>query len=116
MNFKNLNSPNFSRKSRNSSDIKFIIIHYTGMQSKIESIKKLTSPKHKVSCRYLIDRRGETIQMVKDHKVAWHAGKSKWKNFVNLNYNSIGIELVNKGHEHGYQKYTNIQIYSYILI
>ena len=45
--------------------------------------------------------------MVKDNKVAWHAGKSKWKNFKNLNENSIGIELVNKGHEFGYQNFSN---------
>ena len=75
MNFKNLNSPNFSRKSRNSSDIKFIIIHYTGMQSEIESIRRLKNPKFKVSCHYLISRKGKIIQMVKEKKVAWHAGK-----------------------------------------
>ena len=80
------------------------------MQSRIESIKRLTSSKSKVSCHYLIDRSGKTYRLVKDNKVAWHAGKSKWKSFVNLNYNSIGIELVNKGHDHGYQKYPNIQI------
>ena len=110
MNFKKLHSPSFSRVIRKPSDIKFLIIHYTGMQSKIESIKRLTNPKSKVSCHYLIDRNGETTRLVDDLKVAWHAGKSKWKNFENLNYNSIGIELVNKGHEHGYQKYTNSQI------
>ena len=52
--------------------------------------------------------------MVKENKVAWHAGKSKWKNFKNLNENSIGIELVNKGHEFGYQNFSNIQITSLI--
>ena len=73
MNFKNINSPNFSKETRKSRDIKFLIIHYTGMQSKIESIKRLTSLKHKVSCHYLIDRNGKTIRLVDDHKVAWHA-------------------------------------------
>ena len=53
--------------------------------------------------------------MVKDNKVAWHAGKSKWKNFKNLNENSIGIELVNKGHEFGYQNFSNIQITSLLI-
>ena len=69
MNFKKLNSPNFSRISRKSGDIKFIIIHYTGMQSKVESIKRLTSSKSKVSCHYLIDRSGETIKLVDDNKL-----------------------------------------------
>ena len=63
------------------------------MQSKIESIKRLSSPKHKVSCHYLIDRKGQILKMVDENKIAWHAGKSKWKNFDNLNKNSIGIEF-----------------------
>ena len=103
-------SVNFSKKVRKNKDIKLIVIHYTGMQSKIESIKRLSSPKHKVSCHYLIDRKGEILKMVDDNKVAWHAGKSKWKNYNNLNKSSIGIELVNKGHEFGYEKFTISQV------
>ena len=108
------NSPNFSKKTRIHKNIKLIVIHYTGMQSKIESIKRLSSSKHKVSCHYLIDRKGKVIKMVEENRVAWHAGKSKWKNFINLNENSIGIELVNKGHEFGYENFTNTQISSLI--
>ena len=63
-------SPNFSNKSRSKGQIKFIIIHYTGMQSEIESIKRLKNPKTKVSCHYLINRKGDIIQMVKDRKIA----------------------------------------------
>ena len=63
------------------------------MQSKIASIKRLINPKYKVSCHYLIDRKGEILRLVEDNKIAWHAGKSKWKKFINLNKNSIGIEL-----------------------
>jgi len=107
-------SPNYSRKVRRKSEIKFIILHYTGMQSEIESIKRLKSRKYKVSCHYLINRKGEVIQMVKDTNIAWHAGKSKWKNFVNLNKNSLGIELVNKGHKYGYQNFSSRQISSLI--
>jgi len=110
MTIKNQYSQNFSRKSRRNRDIKFIVIHYTGMQSKIASIKRLLSPRHKVSCHYLIDRKGQVLRMVDENKVAWHAGKSKWKNFKNLNKNSIGIELVNKGHEFKYERFTNSQI------
>ena len=103
-------SPNYTKVIRAKAEIKFIIIHYTGMQSEIESLKRLKNPKHKVSCHYLINRKGKIIQLVKEKNAAWHAGKSKWKKFVNLNNNSIGIELVNKGHKYGYQKFTNIQI------
>ena len=103
-------SPNYSKKTRNLRDIKIIVIHYTGMQSRIESIRRLLSPKHQVSCHYLIDRKGEILKMVNENKVAWHAGKSKWKSFKNLNKNSIGIELINKGHEFGYEKFSKVQI------
>ena len=54
------------------------------------------------------------MQMVKENKIAWHAGVSKWKNIKNLNKNSIGIELVNKGHFFGYENYSNLQINSLI--
>ncbi len=107
-------SPNYSKKSRTSKQIKFVIIHYTGMQSEIASIKRLKNPKSKVSCHYLINRKGKIIQLVEDRNIAWHAGKSKWKKFKNLNYNSIGIELENKGLRHGYENFTKIQINSLI--
>ena len=84
-------SLNFSKKVRKNKNIKLIVIHYTGMQSRIESIKRLSSSKHKVSCHYLIDRKGKILKMVDDNKVAWHAGKSKWKNYNNLYKYSIGI-------------------------
>ena len=107
-------SPNYSKKVRTKSLIKFVIIHYTGMQSEIESIKRLKDPKYKVSCHYLINRKGKIIRMVNDNNIAWHAGKSKWKKFNNLNNYSIGIELVNKGHEFGYQNFSKKQIDSLI--
>ena len=109
-------SPNFSKKNRKKRDIKFVIIHYTGMQSEIESFNRLKNLKAKVSCHYFISRNGQITQMVKDFKIAWHAGKSKWKNFNNLNEASIGIELVNKGHEFRYQNFTDIQIRNLIIL
>ena len=107
-------SPNYSKKPRSKKDIKFVIIHYTGMQSEIESIKRLKNPKFKVSCHYLINRKGNVIQLIKDKYIAWHAGKSKWKKFINLNRNSIGIELTNKGHQFGYENFSTKQISSLI--
>ena len=107
-------SNNHSKNNRHKKDIKFVIFHYTGMQSEIESIKRLKNPKSKVSCHYLINKKGEIIQMVKDNYVAWHAGKSKWKKFANLNKNSIGIELTNKGHQFGYERFSVKQIKSLI--
>ena len=66
-------SPNYSKKKRLKKDIKFVVIHYTGMQSEIESIERLKNPKFKVSCHYLINRKGKIIQMVRDKNIAWHA-------------------------------------------
>ena len=107
-------SPKFFQKTRLIKEIKFVIMHYTGMQSEIESIYRLKDPKFKVSSHYLINRKGEVTQMVLDHKIAWHAGKSRWKQFSNLNKYSIGIELVNKGHQFGYENFSKKQITSLI--
>ena len=112
MKFDKIHTKNFSKKIRKEGKIKFLIIHYTGMQSKRVSIKRLQDDKIKkrVSCHYLIDRQGKLVQMVNDNRIAWHAGKSKWNNYKNLNANSIGIELVNKGHEYGYEIFEKKQI------
>ena len=72
-------SPNSDLKARSNKRITSIIIHYTGMQSEIESIMRLKDKSSKVSCHYLIDRKGIITKMVPETKIAWHAGKSKWK-------------------------------------
>ena len=105
-------SPNFYSRKRKPKDIKFIILHYTGMKNEQESIKLLTNIKSSVSCHYYIDRKGKIIIMVPDLFIAWHAGKSRWKNIKSLNKNSIGIEISNPGHENGYKNFTNKQIKS----
>ena len=86
------------------------------MQSEIESLNRLTDPKSKVSCHYFINRKGEITRLLDDNRIAWHAGRSKWKNFKNLNSNSIGIELVNKGTKFGYQNFSKLQIKSLIIV
>ena len=67
-------SPNFSNKSRSKNNIKFVIIHYTGMQSEIESIKRLKNVKSKVSCHYLINRKGKITYLVDEYILACDAG------------------------------------------
>ena len=105
-------SPNFYFKKRKSQNIKFIILHYTGMKNDNESINRLTNYKSSVSCHYYIDKNGKIIAMVPDQYIAWHAGKSKWKKFKSLNKNSIGIEISNPGHELGYKHFSNKQLNS----
>jgi N-acetylmuramoyl-L-alanine amidase len=105
-------SPNFSPKKRTFKQIKFIIFHYTGMKSESDAINRLTEIQSEVSCHYLIKNNGEIIKLVPDLYIAWHAGKSSWKNYKSLNLNSIGIEITNPGHEHGYKKFAHKQISS----
>ena len=114
MNFKTLlnYSPNFSLVKRKSKQIKFIIFHYTGMKRESESIKRLTDIQSEVSSHYLIKNNGEIVVLVPDLYEAWHAGVSSWKKYKSLNQNSIGIEITNPGHEHGYTKFTKKQITS----
>ncbi len=107
-------SSNFSKKTRSKRNIRFLVIHYTGMQSARVSIKRLKNPRSKVSCHYFIMRSGIVQRMVNDDRVAWHAGKSKWRNIINLNNHSLGIEIQNKGHYLGYQNFTKKQIFSTI--
>ena len=105
-------SPNFSFPKRPKERIKFIIIHYTGMKKESAAIKKLQDPKSKVSSHYLIKNNGEILSLVPDLYEAWHAGVSSWKQFKSLNKNSIGIEITNPGHQHGYKNFSPNQIYS----
>ena len=109
-------SPNFSSNTRITKNIKFLIFHYTGMTSEKKAINRLTNEKSKVSSHYFIKRNGELILMVPDLHIAWHAGKSVWKKYKSLNKFSIGIELSNKGHGKGYQKFSKKQILSLIRI
>ena len=105
-------SPNFNPVKRRKDQIKFIIIHYTGMIKETEVINKLTEIQSEVSSHYLIKKNGEIITMVPNLYIAWHAGKSFWKNYKSLNKNSIGVEISNPGHEFGYNKFSNKQIKS----
>jgi len=105
-------SPNFNPKKRNSKQVKFIVFHYTGMKSESDALSRLIDIQSEVSCHYLIKNNGEIVKMVPDSYTAWHAGESFWKNYMSLNQNSIGIEITNPGHEHGYKKFSQKQITS----
>ena len=107
-------SPNFNSKKRSVSKVKYMIFHYTGMKSEIGAIKKLTNKISKVSCHYFIKENGEIIRMIPDSYEAWHAGISFWKKDKLLNSKSIGIEVSNPGHNHGYKDFNKKQIKSII--
>ena len=82
------------------------------MKKESDAINRLTDIQSEVSCHYLIKNNGNILTLVPALYVAWHAGKSSWKNYKSLNLNSIGIEITNSGHEFGYKKFSKKQISS----
>ena len=96
---------NYSFRKKNKI-VKYIVIHYTGMKNLKLSYQKLSNNSSNVSSHYLISREGVIFNLLCLKYKAWHAGVSKWKDNININDNSIGIELQNKGHEFGYSNFT----------
>jgi len=107
-------SPNFDEKKRNKKYIKYILFHYTGMKSENSAINRLTKIQSEVSSHYLIKNNGKIISLVPDSYTAWHAGVSSWKKIKGLNKYSIGIEISNPGHKHGYKNFSKKQINSLV--
>ncbi len=105
-------SPNFNAIKRSKKNIKFIIIHYTGMSNELSAIKRLCNIKSKVSAHYFIKKNGSVLNLVPPLYEAWHAGKSSWKNLKYLNRHSIGIEIQNSGHDNKYENFSQKQIIS----
>jgi N-acetylmuramoyl-L-alanine amidase len=101
-------SPNFN--ARRFQGVRFVVIHYTGMKSADEALRRLCDPVAKVSSHYLIDEEGTAFRLVQEDQRAWHAGVSFWRGERDLNGASIGIELANPGHEWGYRPFPNAQI------
>jgi N-acetylmuramoyl-L-alanine amidase len=100
-------SPNFDERDQ---PVSMIVLHYTGMQDAASAIARLCDPEAKVSAHYLIAEDGQIVRMVAEDKRAWHAGKSYWRGHTGVNAISIGIELVNPGHEFGYRPFPVAQI------
>jgi len=100
-------SPNFDERSLGVS---MLVLHYTGMQDAQSAIDRLRDPAAKVSCHYLVAEDGTVLRMVAEDKRAWHAGKSRWRGIEDVNSASIGIEIVNPGHELGYPPFPEQQI------
>ena len=105
-------SPNFNKIKRLKKNIRFIIIHYTGMQNELSALNRLCDIKAKVSAHYFIKKNGSVLNLVPPTYEAWHAGKSSWKGLKSLNKYSIGIELQNSGHDYKYEKFSQKQIIS----
>ena len=100
-------SPNHDERSR---PISMIVLHYTDMLSAEESIERLCDPAAGVSAHYLVTKTGEVVRMVPEERRAWHAGRSYWRGFTNVNDDSIGIEIDNPGHSNGYEPFPEAQV------
>ena len=107
-NIRKFYSPNFNKIKRKRIDIKYIIIHYTGMKNEKDAIQRLTNIKSKVSSHYFVKNNGEVITLVPELYVSWHAGISSWQNYRSINKHSIGIEISNPGHDNKYKKFSKM--------
>ncbi len=100
-------SPNFNERRL---PVTMLVLHYTGMIDAASAIARLTDPNAEVSAHYVIEEDGCIHRLVAEDKRAWHAGKSHWRGITDVNSASIGIELVNPGHEWGYRGFPDAQI------
>ncbi len=100
-------SPNFDTRAL---PITMIVLHYTGMPTAADAVARLTDPAAKVSSHYLIAEDGQVMRLVAEKDRAWHAGKSHWREINDVNSASVGIEIVNPGHEFGYRPFLDAQI------
>lgn len=104
-------SPNFDERLL---PISMIVLHYTGMADGASAIARLCDPAAKVSAHYVVEEDGAVLRLVEEGKRAWHAGRAHWRDIDDVNSASIGIEIVNPGHEFGYRAFPDIQIASVI--
>lgn len=100
-------SPNFDERDQ---AVSIVVLHYTGMEDGPSAIARLRDPEARVSCHYLIAEDGQVLRMVSEFHRAWHAGLSYWRGIHKVNAASIGIEIVNPGHEYGYRPFTAQQM------
>ncbi|HEU0065663.1 MAG TPA: N-acetylmuramoyl-L-alanine amidase [Sphingomonas sp.] len=100
-------SPNFDARAL---PISMIVLHYTGMQDADSALQRLCDPEAKVSSHYLVHEDGTIHRLVAEDQRAWHAGRSHWRDIDDVNSASIGIEIVNPGHEWGYRPFTDAQM------
>jgi len=106
-------SPNFDARAA-GHPIDILLLHYTGMQSAEAALARMCDPAAKVSTHYCIDEDGSCIRLVDEGHRAWHAGVSTWGGETDINSRSIGIELVNPGHEFGYRPFPEPQMLSLV--
>src|SRR6187402_2059800 len=106
-------SPNFDERK---SPPDMVVLHYTGMPTGQGALDRLRDAEAKVSSHYLVEEDGEVFFLVPEERRAWHAGLSYWQGEKDVNGVSIGIEIVNPGHEFGYRAFPDAQIAAVIAL
>jgi N-acetylmuramoyl-L-alanine amidase len=102
-------SPNHGER-RGVTAPDMLILHYTGMPDADAALERLCAPASEVSAHYLVFENGRVVQCVPEGRRAWHAGASSWDGITDINSHSVGIEIANPGHEHGYVDFPAVQI------
>jgi N-acetylmuramoyl-L-alanine amidase len=111
-----IDRPSPNHDERKGAAIDMLVLHYTGMSSGAAAIERLCDPAAKVSAHYTVDEDGTVYRHVPEEGRAWHAGVSHWAGTDNVNSRSIGIEIVNPGHEYGYRAFPEAQIAALIAL
>lgn len=106
---RDLPSPNQDDRPADTP-IDMLMLHYTGMKTAREAVDRLRDPDARVSSHYVVDEDGAVLRLVQERRRAWHAGVSYWRGHEELNARSIGIEIVNPGHEWGYRDFPVLQL------
>ena len=104
-----LPSPNWDARPQ-ATPIDMLILHYTGMSTAQAALDRLRDPAARVSSHYVVDEDGAIWRLVDEAHRAWHAGVSCWRGHGTLNNRSVGIEIVNPGHEWGYRPFPALQM------
>jgi N-acetylmuramoyl-L-alanine amidase len=105
-----LDRPSPNQDDRQGVPIDMLILHYTGMRGAQEAIDRLRDPAARVSSHYVVDEDGSVLRLVPEERRAWHAGASYWRGRTDLNGCSLGVEIVNPGHEWGYRDFPVLQL------
>ncbi len=100
-------SPNFDVRAL---PVSMVVLHYTGMPDMAGAVARLTDPAAKVSAHYVVAEDGQILRLVDEGARAWHAGRSFWRGITDVNSASVGIEIVNPGHEFGYRPFPEAQM------
>ncbi|MFQ5783284.1 MAG: N-acetylmuramoyl-L-alanine amidase [Alphaproteobacteria bacterium] len=102
-------SPNHDARPEGVA-VDVLVLHYTGMENAETALARLCDPAARVSAHYLVDEDGTIFRLVAESRRAWHAGVSFWRGCDDVNAVSIGVEIVNPGHEFGYRPYPEAQM------